>query len=87
MINVKIKDSLTSNIAEVSRSGDLHIIPNNEGFMMCTSAIDLGESLGYSLTRDLEASNDYRLRIGYDNIMFNQLLLNLLQQNLLEEFH
>lgn len=73
MINIKIKDSITSNIADVSETSALKIIPNNEGFMMCTSAIDLGESLGYSLTRDLEASNDYRLRIGYDNIMFNEV--------------
>jgi hypothetical protein len=73
MFNIKIKDSAVSTKkAEVDDNKNLKIIPSNEGFVNISTEISYGDVLGYPLYRDPEVSNDYRLRAGLDNLLFNE---------------
>ena len=73
MFNIKIKDStISTQKAEVDDNKNLKIIPSNEGFVTISTEISYGDVLGYPLYRDPEVSTDYRLRVGFDNLLFNE---------------
>jgi hypothetical protein len=74
--NLKVTGSVTNNVAEVDVNNNLKVnLPITEaqgGFASLTSEIDAGTVTGTRYNKALEVSDDYRLRIGQDNMIFNE---------------
>ena len=68
--------SSTANQANVTSTYDLQVnlptTPNVAGFAAMVSQVDDGTVTGTKLARALEASEDFRLRVGVDTPMFFQ---------------
>lgn len=67
---------LTGNIQDVNASNQALVnVPLNEmqaGFVAMTAECDAGTVTLSRLTRAMEVSNDFRLRVGVDTMMFNE---------------
>lgn len=75
-MSIKIQGSTSGNIAEVDSNNHLKVInPLTEvdaGFTVMSSSVDEGTITGDRITRSPEVSPDFRLRVGVDNMIFNE---------------
>ena len=73
-VNIKGGNS-SSGLANVSSTYELNVVTPqtevNAGFVQLSSELDSGSVLGYRSVIPLEASDDYRLRVGIDQTIFN----------------
>ena len=75
MAGFKIEGSTSGNVAEVDANNNLKVnTPTTEtqaGFVTLASEIDAGTVTGARLTKALEVSENFRLRVGQDQLIFN----------------
>ena len=76
-MSIIIKSGSSSNLATVDSGGNLQVNvglqdPDLAGFTSITAESDPGTYTGSRLTRNLEATDDFRLRIGIDQTFFNE---------------
>lgn len=73
-MSVRIKG--TTNLLEVNTAGDAQVnLPLesiNSGFAVMSAENDAGDVTLTRYTKDPEVSSDYRLRVGVDNMVFNE---------------
>ena len=76
-MGVPIKSGSSGYEADVNIDKELLVnLPTDElkaGFTSMTAQVDSGDVTGKRLTRSIEVTPDYRLRIASDNIIFNEL--------------
>lgn len=77
MAGIRIEGKDSGNIAEVDSLHNLNVVTPideaNSGFVTLSSEVDDGYITGSRLTKALEATNDYRLRVGIDTPCFNEV--------------
>lgn len=76
-MGVQIKGGNNSaGLANVSASYEVQVVTpqveENAGFVQLSTEADPGDVLGYRTVIPLEASDDYRLRVGLDQTLYNQ---------------
>lgn len=84
MNEIKIKGGYSPRIAEVNADDNLNInissALTNSGYIIFSAEVDDGSILGEKTIRPIEPSQDYRLRVGIDKIVwqdtFNHSTLN-----------
>ena len=73
-VNIKSGNNATG-LANVSSNFELQVVTpqtqENAGFVQLSSEVDDGTVMGTRTTLALEASDDYRLRVGLDQTVFN----------------
>jgi hypothetical protein len=73
-VNIKGGNN-SSGLANVSVTNELQVVTpqteENAGFVQVSAEVDSGDVLGYRTTLPLEISDDYRVRVGLDQTMFN----------------
>jgi hypothetical protein len=73
-VNIKGGNN-SSGLANVSATNELQVVTpqteENAGFVQVSAEVDSGDVLGYRTTLPLEISDDYRVRVGQDQTMFN----------------
>jgi hypothetical protein len=73
-VNIKGGNN-SSGLANVSATNELQVVTpqteENAGFVQVSAEVDSGDVLGYRTTLPLEISDDYRVRVGLDQAMFN----------------
>lgn len=73
-MDLKIKSSISSNVAEVSSGNTLNVntpmVLDESGFVIGVAVPDSGLVTGSPLLRPFDSSQDYRLRVGVDNILW-----------------
>ena len=73
-VNIKGGNNL-SGLANVSATNELQVVTpqteENAGFVQVSAEVDSGDVLGYRTTLPLEISDDYRVRVGQDQTLFN----------------
>lgn len=76
-MGVPIKSGSSGNEADVNINKQLEvvtpIVENQSGFSAMTAENDAGDITGTRSMKAIEVSNDYRLRVGSDNMVFNEL--------------
>lgn len=83
-MSVNLKGGFSGNLAEVDENNNLKValptILSASGYVSLVAEVDDGAITGTRLQRQLDASQDYRLRVGIDKIIwqdtFNHALLN-----------
>ncbi len=83
-MSIIIKGATSGNLAEVDSNNNLKVnLPtylSGSGYSSAVSEVDDGSVLGEKTLRPLDSSQDYRLRTGYDKILwqdtFNHATLN-----------
>lgn len=83
-MSIIIKGATSGNLAEVDSNNNLKVnLPtylSGSGYVSAVSEVDDGSVTGEKLLRQLDSSQDYRLRTGYDKILwqdtFNHATLN-----------
>jgi len=77
MAGFRIEGNLSGNVAEVDGYGSLFVnTPTTEtdaGFVCMAAESDAGTVTGIRTVRALEATEDYRLRVGIDTMLFNEI--------------
>ena len=76
-MSVIIKSGNSSNLANVSSNNDLQVAvgltePEIAGFVAITAESDPGDVTTTRLVKNLECTDDYRLRVGTDQTFFNE---------------
>ena len=76
-MSVIIKSGNSSNLANVSSNNDLQVAvgltaPEISGFVSVTAESDPGDVTGTRLVKNLELTDDFRLRVGTDQTFFNE---------------
>jgi hypothetical protein len=76
-MSVIIKSGNSTNLATVDSDGFLKVAvgvtySESSGFVTLTAEPDPGEVTGQRLTRNLETTDDFRLRVGNDQTFFNE---------------
>jgi len=76
-MSIIIKSGNSSNLASVNSNNDLQVAigltsSDKSGFVSITGESDSGSVTGARLVRNLEATDDYRLRVGTDQTFFNE---------------
>ena len=76
-MSVIIKSGNSSNLANVSSNNDLQVAvgltaPEIAGFVSVTAESDPGDVTGTRLVKNLELTDDFRLRVGTDQTFFNE---------------
>ena len=75
-MSIIIKSGSSSTLASVDANNNLQvnppIDPDKSGFVTVTAEADPGDVTGTRLLRNLEATDDYRLRVGTDQTFFNE---------------
>ena len=76
-MSVIIKSGNSSNLASVSSNNDLQVAvgltaPEISGFVSVTAESDPGDVTGTRLVKNLELTDDFRLRVGTDQTFFNE---------------
>jgi hypothetical protein len=76
MSGIKIANGTAASAeATVDTNGDIHVVTPTDsslgGFVSLASEVDAGDVLGSRYMRELEATEDYRLRVGMDSILFH----------------
>ena len=76
-MSVIIKSGNSSNLANVSSNNDLQVAvgltaPEVAGFVSVTAESDPGDVTGTRLVKNLELTDDFRLRVGTDQTFFNE---------------
>jgi len=75
-MSIIIKSGSSSTLASVDTNNNLQVNvpanPDNAGFVTLTAESDPGTITGYRTLRNLEATDDYRLRTGVDQTLFNE---------------
>jgi len=73
-VNIKGGNN-SAGLSNVSSTYELQVVTPQEeinaGFIQCSSEVDSGIVLGTRTVRAMEVSDDYRLRVGIDQTMFN----------------
>ena len=73
-VNIKGGNN-SSGLANVSATNELQVVTpqteENAGFVQVSAEVDSGDVLGYRTTLPLEISDDYRVRVGQDQTLFN----------------
>jgi hypothetical protein len=73
-VNIKGGNN-SAGLANVSTNYDLQVVTptnsNNSGFVNISAEIDAGTAMGIRTTLPAEISDDYRLRVGTDQILYN----------------
>lgn len=73
-VNIKGGNN-SAGLANVSGTYELQVTTpqteENAGFVQVSSEVDAGDVLGYRTTLPLEISDDYRVRVGQDQTLFN----------------
>ena len=76
-MSVIIKSGNSSNLANVNSNNDLQVAvgltaSEGAGFVAITAESDPGDVTGTRLVKNLECTDDYRLRVGTDQTFFNE---------------
>jgi hypothetical protein len=75
MAGFRIEGNTSGNVAEVDSANHVKVNLNtNEataGFAAITSEVDAGTATGSRLLKSCEVTEDYRLRVGMDTLLFN----------------
>jgi len=76
-MSVIIKSGNSSNLANVNSNNDLQVAigltaSESAGFVSLTAESDPGDVTGSRIVRNLEATDDFRLRVGTDQTFFNE---------------
>jgi hypothetical protein len=76
-MSVIIKSGNSSNLASVNSNNDLNVAigltaSESSGFVSITAETDPGNVTGTRLVKNLECTDDYRLRVGTDQTFFNE---------------
>lgn len=73
-MDLKVKSAISTNVAEVSSASTLNVntptVIREIGYVTATAEVDDGSVTGSALLRPFYASQDYRLRIGVDNVIW-----------------
>jgi len=73
-VNIKGGNN-SAGLSNVSSTYELQVVTpqteTNAGFVQCSSEIDAGDVLGTRTVLPMEISDDYRLRVGVDQSLFN----------------
>ena len=76
MAGLRIEGNTSGNIAEVDANHNLNVVtPITEiqaGFVTISSEIDAGSITGVRAVKALEATEDYRLRVGVDTLLMSE---------------
>ena len=76
MAGIRIEGNTSGNVAEVNAAGELKVTlsqsEDTAGYATMTSEVDGGTVTTTRLMRDLETSEDYRLRVGVDTLLFSE---------------
>jgi len=76
MAGLRIEGNISGNIAEVDANNNLNvvtpIIETQAGFVTLSSEVDAGSITGVRVVKALEATEDYRLRVGVDTLLFSE---------------
>lgn len=75
-MSIIIKSGSSSTLASVDVNNNLQVNvpadPDNAGFVTLTAEADPGDVIGTRTLRNLETTDDYRLRVGVDQTFFNE---------------
>ena len=76
-MSVIIKSGNSSNLASVNSNNDLQVaigltVSESSGFVSITAESDPGDVTGTRLVKNLECTDDFRLRVGTDQTFFNE---------------
>jgi len=75
MAGIRIEGNTSGNVAEVDASNQLKVNLNTDeataGFAALVSEVDDGTATGSRNIKALEVTEDYRLRVGLDTMLFN----------------
>jgi hypothetical protein len=76
MAGFRIEGSVTGNVAEVDANNNFRVVAPvveaQAGFVTLSGEVDAGTITASRLQRALDVSEDYRLRIGLDTLLFNE---------------
>ena len=76
MAGFRIEGNTSGNVAEVDADHNLNVVtpldPTLAGFVVLAAEADDGYVMGSRTIKALEATEDYRLRVGVDNILFSE---------------
>ena len=77
MAGLRIEGNLSGNVAEVDSNHNLNVVTpiteDEAGFVTLSAEVDDGYITGTRSVKALEATNDYRLRVGIDTPTFNEI--------------
>jgi hypothetical protein len=76
-MSVIIKSGNSLNLATVNSNNDLQVaigltVSESAGFVAITAESDPGDVTGSRLVKNLECTDDFRLRVGTDQTFFNE---------------
>jgi hypothetical protein len=78
-MSIIIKSGDSANVAWVDSNGNLQTnlptVPALSGYAAVLSCVDEGDITGTRVTRELEATADYRLRVGMDSVLLSEAFL------------
>jgi hypothetical protein len=78
-MSIIIKSGSSANTAAVDADNNLQtnlpIVPAQAGYAAMLSCVDEGSTTGTRVTREPEATTDYRLRVGMDSVLLSEAFL------------
>lgn len=76
-MSIILKSGSSGNLANVDANNNLNVAVNGPvttaGFTTLSAESDPGTVTGSRLVRQADISNDYRVRVGYDSLLFNDV--------------
>lgn len=76
MAGFRIEGSVSGNVAEVTAENNFRVVTplilDDAGFVVPAGEFDAGTVTGTRALRAFDVSNDYRLRVGVDSLLFNE---------------